>query len=385
MVQCSRDHRSTKQDDLRGWHFVFAAFFVFILLSGCGESHLKKVPIEYSRVFSTSADSFVMTKELPDVTRRLTNWLNTCWLQAGLKELEYDYFATFDKPTSLSVEYMTYASIEERFFRVVYGATLNGADLEAGGEMNEVRRLSMDFGVVTESDWNQKQIDWVSLRPKLRLLAVDYRELYRSVQRRSGDTGPIIKNAQMDFNKIILAEGLLVPQEVMIDHAAKKPQEFANGFSNENPSEYILYLDRAKHDSDLTKSEFGTTQDMFLTSYQNIAKTIIHEIDHARSVQVSIYWADSLIDEKKGVWTVKAGRMPESAVGHVVNITGYHVDDRGQLDRIKIENTWGSDYGRNGFVAADWQQFSHIFEAASIQKGYVVANDLSLPGIPIRE
>ena len=79
--------------------------------------------------------------------------------------------------------------------------------------------------------------------------------------------------------------------------------------------------------------------------------------------------------------TVEKDRIeaPSKLVGHVVNIVGYHVNEAGQLDRLKLENTWGRYDGSSGYYSISWKDLKAIYMAISIPDGfsYVHSHDMN--------
>jgi hypothetical protein len=338
-------------------------------------------PDERSENSRSDLPEFVMTRELPDVSRRLTNWLNTCWLQAGVKELEVSYYRVMSDGKAMSVEHMLMNSLHDRLFRIVEGAPVRRAELESGGEMNEVRRLAKEYGVVPEATWSQAAKPWGDMAKDLNPQAARLRAKYQRRVESGQPIDDVHKEAEAVFAQILDEHDVHVPNWFMHGETKVTPQSFAKTFLTENDQDYILMLAKSQYPYKPTKKDLLTIQDGYLTTWSNIETAIIDQINQDRSVLLSIYWSHHGIHIKKGVITVDKEKLdpPDKLEGHVVNIVGYHLNDSRQLDRIKIENTWGRYEGSAGFYSIAWKDLKTIYMAITIPDGfaYVRANEMN--------
>ena len=78
--------------------------------------------------------------------------------------------------------------------------------------------------------------------------------------------------------------------------------------------------------------------------------------------------------------TVSEKPADEDDVAHVVNISGYHLDDSGHIDRVKIENTWGRYEGAEGYYSISWQDLKKIYVGVSIPDGFAYAEANGMRG-----
>lgn len=327
-------------------------------------------PNERSRNSRSDLPEFKMTKELPDVTRRLTNMLNTCWLQAGIKELEFAQYKTTGKGVALSAEHMMMSALHERFFRIIQGAKINSAELESGGEMNEVRQLARRYGVIPEKTWSQSAKQWGEMAKKLNTIGADYRKEFIAHNRSGKDTKPLIAAAEKEFEAILDEFDVHQPAWFLDDGKKTTPLEFAKKFAKEDPEDYILLLAKQHHPTKPTKKSLLTVQNGFLTSWENIESSIIHEIEQKRSVLLSVLWSDKGIKISNGILRVIEKPLTGHLDGHVVNIVGYHLNDQGRIDRLKIENSWGRYEGSSGFYSVSWDDLKAMYIGITIPNGF---------------
>jgi hypothetical protein len=311
-----------------------------------------------------------MTKELPDVTRRLTNMLNTCWLQAGIKELEFAQYKATGNGIALSAEHMMMAALHERFFRIIQGAKIRSAELESGGEMNEVRQLARIYGVMPEKTWSQPANNWDEIAKKLNSIGAFYRQKFSDHNKRGRDTKPLIAEAEKEYQLVLASFNVHQPKWFMAGGEKTTPLEFARKFAIEVPEDYIILLPKPQYPQKPTKDYLETVQDGFLTSWENIENSIVYEISKKRSVLLSIHWSDKGIKLTNGIMRVVEKPLSGRLEGHVVNIVGYHLNEQGRLDRLKIENTWGRYTGSSGFYSVSWDDLKEMFIGISIPDGF---------------
>lgn len=342
---------------------------VFIFLTACGPQETGADGQIYG---SNSGTTFSMTGELPDITRRLTNYLGTCWLQAGVKELEFSYYRVNGKPRALSTEHVMQLTAQDRFLRIVQGEYIRQADIESGGELNETRRLVDRGGLIPESTWGQAAKDWREIASELNPIAADYRDDFRRVAANGESTRPVIFAAQNEFSAIMKRHQVHTPTWFKNDGKKVTPLDLAHHVAPEHPDEFVFVVpedDFPKQPP--TKMELETSQDAFVTSWENIERMIIDQVDNEASVLAAVFWNDRVIKiSDDGFLTIPRDNISLNVDGHVINIVGYHVDRSGHLDRIKIENSWGRYEGRHGFYVADWNDFKKIFDGISIPDGF---------------
>lgn len=337
-------------------------------------------PSNRSRNSQNNLPEFKMTSELPDVTRRLTNILNTCWLQAGVKELEFAQYKKSGNSIALSTEYMMMSALHERFFRIIQGAKIRSAELEAGGEMNEVRQLILRYGIMPEKTWSQPAKDWGEMARKLNAIGAEYRQRFREYNKNGKDTKPLTAAAEQDFQAMLKSYNVHQPTWFMHNGKKTTPREFAKYFANEYPEDYVMFLARSQFPEKPTKEFLQTVQNGFLTSWENIEKSIIYEITQKRSVLLSIHWSNKGIKTTDGIMRVIEKPLTGDLVGHVVNIVGYHLNKQGRIDRVKIENTWGRYEGSSGFYSVSWDDLKTMYVAISIPDGFNFANAQKMNG-----
>lgn len=327
-------------------------------------------PVERSRNSHSDLPEFKMTKELPDVSRRLTNWLNTCWLQAGIKELEFAHYKATGTGLALSAEHMMMSAMHERYFRIIQGAKVKSAELESGGEMNEVRQLALKYGVMPERTWSQPAKKWGEMAVQLNQVATHYRENFKQDNRRGRDTKPLLAEAEKDFQAVLASYNVHQPEWFMNQGKKTTSLEFARTFIKDAPEDYVLFLAKPQYPTKPTKDSIPTAQNGFLTSWENIETAIINEISQKRSVLLSIYWSETGIQIKNGIMSVTKKPLTGELEGHVVNIVGFRSNDKGRIERIKIENTWGRYEGSAGFYSIAWDDLKEMYMGISIPDGF---------------
>lgn len=337
-------------------------------------------PVERSHNSRSNLPEFKMTKELPDVSRRLTNWINTCWLQAGIKELEFAHYKATGIGLALSAEHMMMSAMHERFFRIIQGAKIKSAELESGGEMNEVRQLARKYGVIPERTWSQPTRRWGDMAIQLNGLAAGYRIKFKEHNRDGRDTKPLLASAERDFQELLKTNQVHQPSWFLDSGKRTTPTEFAKKFTQENPEDYVIFLAKSHWPTKPTKQQLQTVQNGFLTSWENIEKSIVKEIDQRRSVLLSVYWSDTGIKIINGVMTVVQKPLTGNLDGHVVNIVGYRTNDKGRLERVKIENTWGRYEGSSGFYSISWNDLKEMYMGINVPNGFKFAESENMRG-----
>jgi hypothetical protein len=321
-----------------------------------------------------------MTKELPDVTRRLTNWFNTCWLQAGVKELEFAHFKATGEGKALSAEHMMLAALEDRYLKMINGAAVMTSDLESGGELNEVRQLALKYGIVPESTWSQAiRRDWSTISKDAKQLAT----LHRSRLRRdSTNRQQILQKAQEDFQQLLEGYGLRKPSWFLLNGERITPRDFAKQLIQPSPPDnHVLFIATPVHGEGVRKQDLPTVQDGFVTSWKNIQAAILHEISQERSVLLSLFWSESAIKITNGIMRVIVKPLPEDKlVGHVVNIVGYRTDAQGRIEQLKLENSWGRYEGASGYYSVSWDDLKEMYQAINVPDGFNFATQRGMQG-----
>lgn len=333
----------------------------------------------------SDADEFKMTRELPDITRRLLNSLSTCWLQAGVKELEFDYYHDQGQALPLSAEYMMASSLSQRYVRMIEGEPTRYADLQGGGDMNEVRLLTKAFGIIPERSWRYEEYDWSLLSKVLNPIAGRFRETYKDHLRRQIDPQPVLDQAINKLDETLQSYGFDMPKTFVFKGEITTSKDFGSTYFVEDPWEYVLYIPDVASTQDATQETMGTKQDLFRTSWKSIQSGIRYEIDRGQSVLMSVWWPSNVLVDKDGVLRLKRDHYSAKAPGHVLNITGYKLDENGAIERIKFENTWGDTSGHAGFYTISWRDLTFIFDTISVREGYSLAKRLKLDGQIIKD
>lgn len=355
------------------------------LLTACGSQH--QILSQSNLASSSFSDEFSMTNELPDITRRLTNYLGTCWLQAGVKELEFSHFRSVGQPRAMSAEHVLQLTTHDRFMRIVEGAYVRKADIESGGELNETRLLVDQGGLIPESTWGQPAQDWRAIASQLNPIAADLRDDYRKAVANGDSTRPVILASEAEFSKIMRRHKVHTPTWFKSRGKKTTPLALARKVAPEDPREFVFVVADELHPGRTpTKQDLLTNQDSFLTDWNTIEKIIIDQIDSKRSVLTAVFWNDRVIKiSDDGFLSIPRDNISLNVEGHVVNLVGYHLDRDGQIDRIKIENSWGRYEGRQGFYVADWNDFKKIFDGISVPDGYRYFERNRFRGTPIKK
>jgi hypothetical protein len=342
-------------------------------------------PDTRSRNSRSDHPAFAMTRELPDVTRRLTNELNTCWLQAGLKELEMAHYDQTGEAIPLSEEFTMMSALHDRFLRIIQGSRITSVNLESGGEMNEVRRLAVSYGLMPDKTWRQSRKDWGVISKQLNQLAAEHRKTFRDAVDAGHSPDRVVEDAEAHFAELLKDHDVHPPAWFKYNGARTTPAEFARSFATENYRDYAMFIARAHYPTKPDKAKLFTDQDSFRTSWENIAGAIADQIDDGRSVLLTIIWSDRIIAINDGVMTVDGNADHRDNTAHVVNISGYHTDESGRIDRIKIENTWGRYEGSSGYYVISWRDLKKIFVGVSIPDGFAYADAKGMNGDRIVE
>ncbi|MEY4632480.1 MAG: hypothetical protein RIQ81_2600, partial [Pseudomonadota bacterium] len=287
-------------------HLVLAVTALFIS-TGCQPAESRIPVVSQTDAASKSISQppeFQMTRELPDITRRLTNELSTCWLQAGIKELEMAHYRVTGDVLELSEEFTMMSALHDRFLRIIQGSKIKSVELEGGGEMNEVRRLAVSYGLMPDRTWGQGAKEWGEMAKELNPLAATHREEFRAAIKAGQSTDGVIEDAEAHFSDLLDSYEVHVPTWFRVAGKKTNPVDFAASFASENYRDYVMYVARAHYPRKPTKRELFTDQDSFRTSWENIAETIVSQIDDGRSVLLTIIWSNRVIDVEDGVMRV---------------------------------------------------------------------------------
>ena len=68
----------------------------------------------------------------------------------------------------------------------------------------------------------------------------------------------------------------------------------------------------------------------------------------------------------------------ESLMTHAMLITGYNLDEYGNINRFEIENSWGSDGPNSGYYTMTLEWAKEYVYQVSINKKYLSENDIKL-------
>ena len=66
----------------------------------------------------------------------------------------------------------------------------------------------------------------------------------------------------------------------------------------------------------------------------------------------------------------------ESAMNHAMVITGVNLDENGQPDKWKIENSWSDEHGNKGYYLMNAEWFDQFVYQAVINKKYLTEEQL---------
>ena len=66
----------------------------------------------------------------------------------------------------------------------------------------------------------------------------------------------------------------------------------------------------------------------------------------------------------------------ESAMNHAMVITGVNLDENGQPDKWKIENSWSDEHGNKGYYLMNAEWFEQFVYQAVINKKYLTEEQL---------
>ena len=320
-----------------------------------------------------------MTVELKDASRRLTNSIGTCWLHAGLKEIELAYFAATHKKMAFSVDYSILQTTRDRFLMQIKGASLIRADLEAGGEVNEARSVAAKYGVYPESLWKNAAVDW-------RHFANNANNLAAKLKQELKDERPLsqksLDRVNAQFDKLVSHAAIAVSTSIKVDGKQTTPVELAASFLKEEPKDYILYGVEASTGVITRKGDMGTRQKILMTDWTGIQTAIKATLERHHSILLSTWWEYEHFRIDQGILTVKKP-LSDKPEGHVVNIVGYSVTDTGQINWVKVENTWGTDEGAHGYYLLSWASFKKVFQTISVENGTKLAKDQNILGTTI--
>lgn len=372
---------------------LVVAFFMSVALTSCGNLSLNSpqgssVDRDESSLAANSSGKidtgaawadYKMTEELPDVSRRLTNGIGTCWLHAGLKEMEVAYFKRNKAGLALSIDYAIYTSLKDRYDRLIHGDFVRNADLEAGGELNEARLLAVKYGVIPERSWKPDKIDWRMVADLVNINAANFRKQIKRLKEAGKPIESLEKQANLHFESFMNERDIHPPKKFERGGKTWTPVEFAKTFLNADPDLAILFSTSESSAGVKVKADMPSKQDIFMTDWQSVTAAIVAQIHDKNSLLLSVYWKVKSFEIIGGVLNV-IKPIQSQFEGHVLNIVGYNVGPRGELKWVKLENTWGEGEGLNGFYVVDVASFKALFQAMSVLDGAKLVDKKNLPG-----
>lgn len=319
-----------------------------------------------------------MKLELHDVSRRLNNDLSTCWLHSGLKEIEIAHYAFTGKKVSFSIDYSILQTTHHRFLKQVKGSSFVKNDLESGGEVNEARFIAQRYGLVPESEWKNKSIIWRQFADSANESAKKILEM-KQVNSWTNESKEFLAAAELEFKALVSRNEITLPEAVLYNGKNYKPTEIANSFLTIDPSDFTLFGVKESSGDIKTKADMQTKQDIFMTNWKSVQIAIKSILVKRNSVLWSAWIDFDQMSFDNGFMKV-TGPISETPDGHVMNIVGYSLDANGDMNWLKIENTWGSSEGTNGYYLVSWTDFKKMYQAISIPDAKSIIRKENLKG-----
>lgn len=175
------------------------------------------------------------------------------------------------------------------------------------------------------------------------------------------------------------------------------PKDFYDKYVDRKISDYVVIINEPTFDKPIGRLiafhgiENMTGKDM---KGLNLTQKEMEELCISQLKDGEAVWfacdAGAAVDRKEGVWDQESVRfedllggfsteMPKgkrleynaSSATHAVLLTGVHLDENGNPDRWKIENSWGKDYGEGGYFVCSESYFQEFVYEAVILKKYL--------------
>ncbi len=253
----------------------------------------------------------------------------TCWINSSTSVLESTL--SKEKRIDISEQYIYLRSLIDRS----RNKSMFGDDITEGGTMNEYIALVKKHGYALNSDW-QPSIDIYRdrtrvLKPLIEL-ANSYHPLFKSAMERRDIEGTYsLENAfNHDAEKIVANIVGPLPSQNLL---RKLPSTLK--IERMNPNENIIDIHEILN-------RIGTSIDQGKEVFIGLNSTVA---DFSQS---------SLVEQSTGL-------APQ---GHAMAVVGYVKDSKGQVQLLKVKNSWGTNIGDNGFIYLSGRFFGQTYKNA---------------------
>lgn len=342
----------------------------------------------------------LITKIVPVVKIANQGQLGSCWNHAGCTKIEDIISAATGRHVPISKTYLYRKYLINEFQRLIQN-DLSLSHFHEGNWPQNVPIYTALFGAVPEESWNfpsnySSPENSKKILGELEKIITDYSLSAKYAQ------GENLKKLKQKYqNDVFLAVDKYIgrpPETFMFNGKEYTPKSFAQSYLGSVKKEYettVFFPEHLRERWKLPKDASETdkietassenpleqtwssvthTENFKGKSIEELSQIIVGQIDKGLSVNYAFFFpANShyehhslglqpYLNQNTSLISAKVGDFEDEAFdgGHAVVIVGYELDLHGNVSRFKIQNSWGTEAGDNGFYYVDYTFFKNF-------------------------
>ncbi|MEK6705464.1 MAG: hypothetical protein AABZ06_06725 [Bdellovibrionota bacterium] len=314
------------------------------------------------------SNSEIQEHQIPNLRPVREQCSGTCWLNASLTEYEYLLAAQGIMVPHLSADYL----MAQKLTRDTCAYAANGPKYSKlpnldGDNPSALGVLAHRYGLVPDTLFPYKPVGgWNKIIGQLKV----YAKQAWSRREAGEDFVKIRDEARTWAKQLIESEIGPFPRSFEVDGKTWTPETYSKYLESQNSfhKEYAFFLspDAASHSM---KYDSRYLVEMIMDPAQKILERIKQNILLKRSTLVSLRWAGQL-ENNNGVLKSNPNiRIPVKATPetvehdlHAILVVGYREQD-GKLTHLKLQNSWGTENGLEGFNIISVDDFFRVFHS----------------------
>jgi aminopeptidase C len=339
-----------------------------------------------------------MEKELPLLGKIRKQCGGTCWLHASLVAQEHRISDRIGSETPLSIEHLVVAATMDRFKNAVVNGLkgreevipevhvqnrlnrpLTQEEIDRlivetsvspsadSGSVGEFVKLAQLYGTIPKDafEFGREPLDWGVLRARVLDAAKFHHLRYRELATEAEKAAYLSKAEAWMQNFLKLHVGRS-PESFLFEGREYSPKEFFKAFDYAADAPIKNYFSTAhymKPDRPPTPNQTSK-----LLPPTEMIQLIRHQIDRGFAVYGGFLWSRFMLNVA-GVMLVQESRPAGSGGSHgkhAVAITGYALDQNGEVSAFKLQNSWGERRGNRGFYVIGIEEFKRAIRNIQI-------------------